>query len=88
MVMLQRTSKKKKNGDALEDPRLIDLDRGPDIVVAIFGRLNDILEMKKIEFGQVSLLVLDEADRMLDMEFEPQIRKIVKEIPLHTNKLL
>lgn len=51
------------------------------MVVATPGRLNDILEMRKVDFGQVSLLVLDEADRMLDMGFEPQIRKIVNEIP-------
>lgn len=52
------------------------------------GRLNDILEMKKIDFRQVSLLVLDEADRMLDMGFEPQIRKIVNEIPPRRQTLM
>lgn len=45
------------------------------------GRLNDLLEMKKAYLHQISYLVLDEADRMLDMGFEPQIRKIVKEVP-------
>uniref|UniRef100_A0A5B6ZCT1 RNA helicase n=1 Tax=Davidia involucrata TaxID=16924 RepID=A0A5B6ZCT1_DAVIN len=68
-------------GGAPKGPQLKELDRGADIVVATPGRLNDILEMKKIDFGQVSFLVLDEADRMLDMGFEPQIRKIVNEIP-------
>lgn len=68
-------------GGASKGPQLRELERGSDIVVATPGRLNDILEMKKISLHQVSLLVLDEADRMLDMGFEPQIRKIVDEIP-------
>jgi ATP-dependent RNA helicase DDX5/DBP2 len=68
-------------GGASKGPQLRELERGSDIVIATPGRLNDILEMKKISLHQVSLLVLDEADRMLDMGFEPQIRKIVDEIP-------
>ncbi|CAK9138833.1 unnamed protein product [Ilex paraguariensis] len=75
-------------GGAPKGPQLKELDRGADIVVATPGRLNDILEMKKIDFGQVSLLVLDEADRMLDMGFEPQIRKIVNEIPPRRQTLM
>ncbi|KAL6970190.1 RNA helicase [Sarracenia purpurea var. burkii] len=75
-------------GGAPKGPQLKELDRGADIVVATPGRLNDILEMKKIDFRQVSLLVLDEADRMLDMGFEPQIRKIVNEIPPRRQTLM
>lgn len=65
-----------------------DLDRGVDVVVATPGRLNDILEMKRVSLRQVSYLVLDEADRMLDMGFEPQIRKIVKEVPHRRQTLM
>lgn len=68
-------------GGAPKAPQLRDLDRGADIVIATPGRLNDFLEMKRINLRQVSYLVLDEADRMLDMGFEPQIRKIVNHIP-------
>ncbi|GMI99142.1 RNA Helicase 46 [Hibiscus trionum] len=68
-------------GGAPKGPQLRDIERGVDIVVATPGRLNDILEMRRISLHQVSYLVLDEADRMLDMGFEPQIRKIVKEVP-------
>ncbi|KAK4265971.1 hypothetical protein QN277_026950 [Acacia crassicarpa] len=75
-------------GGAPKAHQLKELDRGADIVVATPGRLNDILEMKKINFEQVSLLVLDEADRMLDMGFEPQIRKIVNEIPPRRQTLM
>ncbi|CAM8891225.1 unnamed protein product [Rhodiola kirilowii] len=75
-------------GGAPKGPQLRDLDRGADIVVATPGRLNDILEMKRISLSQVSYLVLDEADRMLDMGFEPQIRKIVKEIPARRQTLM
>ncbi|KAL3629200.1 hypothetical protein CASFOL_026422 [Castilleja foliolosa] len=68
-------------GGAPKGPQLRDVDRGVDVVVATPGRLNDILEMRRISLHQVSYLVLDEADRMLDMGFEPQIRKIVKGVP-------
>jgi ATP-dependent RNA helicase DDX5/DBP2 len=75
-------------GGAPKGPQLRDVDRGIDVVVATPGRLNDILEMRRISLSQVSYLVLDEADRMLDMGFEPQIRKIVKEVPARRQTLM
>ncbi|XP_073148348.1 ATP-dependent RNA helicase-like protein DB10 isoform X2 [Henckelia pumila] len=75
-------------GGAQKGPQLKDLFRGVDIVVATPGRLNDILESRKVSLRQVSYLVLDEADRMLDMGFEPQITKIVKEIPSRRQTLM
>ncbi|XP_043724140.1 ATP-dependent RNA helicase-like protein DB10 [Telopea speciosissima] len=75
-------------GGAPKPPQLRELDRGADIVVATPGRLNDILEMRRVSLSQVSYLVLDEADRMLDMGFEPQIRKIVKEVPAQRQTLM
>ncbi|CAI9777327.1 unnamed protein product [Fraxinus pennsylvanica] len=75
-------------GGAPKGPQLRDLDRGVDVVVATPGRLNDILEMRRVSLRQVSYLVLDEADRMLDMGFEPQIRKIVKEVPTSRQTLM
>ncbi|KAK8710242.1 hypothetical protein V6N13_145576 [Hibiscus sabdariffa] len=75
-------------GGAPKGPQLRDIERGVDIVVATPGRLNDILDMRRISLHQVSYLVLDEADRMLDMGFEPQIRKIVKEVPTRRQTLM
>ena len=75
-------------GGAPKGPQLRELDRGADIVVATPGRLNDILEARRVSLHQVSYLVLDEADRMLDMGFEPQIRKIVKEVPTRRQTLM
>ncbi|ANM69582.1 DEAD box RNA helicase family protein [Arabidopsis thaliana] len=75
-------------GGAPKGPQLKEIERGVDIVVATPGRLNDILEMKRISLHQVSYLVLDEADRMLDMGFEPQIRKIVNEVPTKRQTLM
>ncbi|KAK4346291.1 hypothetical protein RND71_032630 [Anisodus tanguticus] len=75
-------------GGAPKGPQIRDLERGVDIVVATPGRLNDILESGRIRLDQISYLVLDEADRMLDMGFEPQIRKIVKEVPTRRQTLM
>lgn len=57
-----------------------DLARGVEICIATPGRLIDMLESGKTNLRRVTYLVLDEADRMLDMGFEPQIRKILSQI--------
>ncbi|KAI8811391.1 P-loop containing nucleoside triphosphate hydrolase protein [Cladochytrium replicatum] len=57
-----------------------ELQRGVEIVIATPGRLIDMLESGKTNLKRVTYLVMDEADRMLDMGFEPQIRKIVDQI--------
>lgn len=67
-------------GGAPKSGQARDLERGVDIVVATPGRLTDFLEVGKTNLKRCSYLVLDEADRMLDMGFEPQIRKIVSQI--------
>lgn len=61
--------------DIQQQLRLID--RGCHLLVATPGRLVDILERRRISFQNIQYLVLDEADRMLDMGFEPQVRNIV-----------
>jgi superfamily II DNA/RNA helicase len=67
-------------GGAPKGPQLRDLENGCEIVIATPGRLIDFLEMGKTNFRRTTYLVLDEADRMLDMGFEPQIRKIIEQI--------
>ncbi|KKY27305.1 putative atp-dependent rna helicase dbp2 [Diplodia seriata] len=57
-----------------------DLARGVEVCIATPGRLIDMLESGKTNLRRVTYLVLDEADRMLDMGFEPQIRKIIGQI--------
>ncbi|QID82020.1 ATP-dependent RNA helicase dbp2 [Saccharomyces pastorianus] len=64
-------------GGVPKSQQIRDLSRGSEIVIATPGRLIDMLEIGKTNLKRVTYLVLDEADRMLDMGFEPQIRKIV-----------
>ena len=57
------------------------LRQGPDIVVATPGRLLDQIQRRMLKLDQIDVLVLDEADRMLDMGFMPDVRKIVDRCP-------
>ena len=64
------------------------LNRGPRIVMATPGRLLDHLEQQTIRLDGVKILVLDEADRMLDMGFAPQINRILQVVPKERQTLL
>jgi ATP-dependent RNA helicase RhlE len=61
---------------------------GVDVVVATPGRLLDHMERQNVVFDDLEVLVLDEADRMLDMGFAPQLNRIVSEIPRYRQTLL
>ncbi|KAK8562040.1 hypothetical protein V6N12_049093 [Hibiscus sabdariffa] len=69
-------------GGAPINQQLRELERGVDILVATPGRLVDLLERARLSLQMIRYLALDEADRMLDMGFEPQIRKIVEQMDL------
>jgi ATP-dependent RNA helicase RhlE len=64
------------------------LKRGVDILVATPGRLLDLLEQRALSLQSVKILVLDEVDRMLDMGFLPDVRRIVEKIPADRQTLL
>ncbi len=55
--------------------------KGAEILVATPGRLQDLVERRFVSLGQVEILILDEADRMLDMGFRPQVDAIVRRLP-------
>mgnify|MGYP006172618297 CR=1 FL=1 len=62
-------------------PQVRDLRAGFDVLVATPGRLLDHLERGNVKLDEVKTLILDEADRMLDMGFRPQIEAIVAQVP-------
>jgi len=70
------------------NPQIAKLERGVDILVATPGRLLDHVGQKTVDLSQVDILVLDEADRMLDMGFINDIRKILRLLPSDRQNLL
>jgi ATP-dependent RNA helicase RhlE len=64
------------------------LDRGVDVLVATPGRLLDLIGQRHVNLARVEILVLDEADRMLDMGFIRDIRRIVAKVPEHRQTML
>ncbi len=69
-------------------PQIKALRAGAEIVVATPGRLLDHVQQKSINLGRVEILVLDEADRMLDMGFMPDIKRILALLPAERQSLL
>ncbi|GIS90177.1 MAG: hypothetical protein CM1200mP20_02180 [Pseudomonadota bacterium] len=70
------------------NPQKSALQRGIDIVVATPGRLLDLVDQRSIDLSSIKILVLDEADRMLDMGFIHDIRKVLGFLPKHRQNLL
>ncbi|MDX1582497.1 MAG: DEAD/DEAH box helicase [Thermoanaerobaculia bacterium] len=75
-------------GGVGERPQISSLRRGTDILVATPGRLLDLADRGEVDFSAIETLVLDEADRMLDMGFLPQIRRIIRQIPTDRQTLM
>ena len=75
-------------GGVSERPQLEALRSGVDLLVATPGRLLDLMNRRLCELSKLDFLVLDEADRMLDMGFLPDIRRIVKGLPSRRQTLL
>ncbi len=70
------------------DPQVRQLLAGVEILVATPGRLLDLVGQRAVNLGQVSVLVLDEGDRMLDMGFMPDLRRILDLLPARRQNLL
>lgn len=70
------------------EPQKQRLIKGVDILVATPGRLLDLAHQRALHFDELDILVLDEADRMVDMGFSGDINKIIERLPLHRQNLL
>jgi ATP-dependent RNA helicase RhlE len=70
------------------NPQMMKLRKGADVLIATPGRLLDLHQQNAIAFDQLEVLILDEADRMLDMGFIHDIRKILKTLPKQRQNLM
>jgi len=75
-------------GGASMPAQLKMLKQRPHVIIATPGRLIDHLEQKTVDLHEVKILILDEADRMLDMGFEPQIKRILQTVPKDRQTML
>lgn len=75
-------------GGASMNTQIFQLRKQPHVIIATPGRLNDHLDQRTVRLDRVAVLVLDEADRMLDMGFEPQIKRILEHVPKKRQTLL
>src|SRR5208282_2121364 len=75
-------------GGVGEQPQMRALRAGANVIIACPGRLLDLMERRNGDFSGLRFLVLDEADRMLDMGFLPDIRRIVRQLPAKRQTLL
>eukprot|EP00440_Ansanella_granifera_P022411 gb/GFBE01024340.1/.p1 GENE.gb/GFBE01024340.1/~~gb/GFBE01024340.1/.p1 ORF type:complete len:592 (+),score=106.43 gb/GFBE01024340.1/:1-1776(+) len=64
----------------------MDLEKGCDILIATPGRLTDMYERRNVTLHLIQFFILDEADRMLDMGFEPQVRQLVQQTDMTSNR--
>lgn len=70
------------------NPQMMKLRAGVEVLVATPGRLLDLFKQNAVKFDQIEILVLDEADRMLDMGFIPDIKRIISLLPAKRQNLL
>lgn len=75
-------------GGVKTNPQIAQLKKGCDIVIATPGRLLDLIEQRVINLSAVEMFVLDEADRMLDMGFIHDIKRVIKLLPKQRQNLL
>lgn len=75
-------------GGVSQKPQEVELNKGVDILVATPGRLNDLINQRLVDISSIEIFVLDEADRMLDMGFLNDVKKIIAKIPKKRQTLL
>jgi ATP-dependent RNA helicase RhlE len=75
-------------GGVGEQPQIRALRAGTEIVIATPGRLIDLMKQGHVDFSMIEIAVLDEADRMLDMGFLPQIRQVMQKLPKERQTML